>query len=122
MPKVLLADDDFTMVSLLKTLLGMEGYQVETLLDKTGDLMEYIRALKPDIFLVDFFLGDRNGLDLVRELRRQPDLKSIKVVMASGIDKSDECLAAGANAFLLKPYMPDDLFKILRAQRTGPNA
>ena len=36
MLKVLLADDDYTMVALLKTLLGMEGYQVATLLDKTG--------------------------------------------------------------------------------------
>jgi DNA-binding response OmpR family regulator len=122
MPKVLLADDDFTMVSLLKTLLGMEGYKVETLLDKTGDMMETIRASKPDIFLVDVFLGDRNGLDLVRELRHQTDLKDIRIVMVSGTDKTDECLAAGANAFLLKPYMPDDLFKILRSQRPGPYA
>ena len=43
MKKVLLADDDFTMVALLKTLLGMEGYQVATLLDKTGDILENIR-------------------------------------------------------------------------------
>jgi CheY-like chemotaxis protein len=117
MPKVLLADDDFTMISLLKTLLGMEGYQVETLLDKTGEPVDFIRASKPDILLVDVFLGDRNGLDLVRDLRRHPDLNGIKVVMVSGVDKSHECLAAGANAFLLKPYMPDDLFKILRSQR-----
>ena len=119
MPKVLLADDNFTMVSLLKTLLGMEGYQVESLLDKAGDMMETIRALKPDIFLVDVFLGDRNGLDLVRELRHQPDLKDIRIVMVSGTDKTDECLAAGANAFLLKPYMPDDLLKTLHLQQSG---
>jgi two-component system phosphate regulon response regulator PhoB len=110
------------MVSLLKTLLGMEGYQVETLLDKSGDMMENIRESKPDIFLVDVFLGNRNGLEVVRELRRQPDLKDIKVVMASGTDKADECLAAGANAFLLKPYMPDDLIKLLRAQQPGAYA
>ena len=116
MPRVLLADDDFTMVSLLKTLLGMEGYQVETLLDKNGDPMEIIRRVKPDIFLVDIFLGDRNGLDLVKDVRSHPDLKEIKVIMASGIDKSKECLAAGADAFLLKPYMPDDLLQLLHTQ------
>ena len=44
-----------------------------------------------------------------------PDFKALKIVMASGIDKTEECLAAGANVFLLKPYMPNELFDILRA-------
>jgi len=115
MVKVLLADDDFTMVALLKTLLGMEGYQVATLLDKTGNILENIRQEKPDVLLIDIFLGNRNGLDVVREIRETPDLKELKIVMVSGIDKSEECLAAGANAFLLKPYMPEDLFNLLSA-------
>jgi len=121
MLKVLLADDDFTMVSLLRTLLTMEGYQVETLLDKPGDIMENIRQINPDIFLVDIFLGDQNGLDLVKEIRSLPEMKSIRIIMASGIDKTQECLAAGASAFLLKPYMPDDLFRLLREQPIQPH-
>ena len=114
MLKVLLADDDYSMVALLKTLLSMEGYQIATLLDKTGDILENIRAAKPDIMLIDIFLGDRNGLDIVRQIRRMPDLNGIRIIMASGIDKTEECLAAGANAFLLKPYMPNELFEKLR--------
>jgi len=116
MLKVLLADDDFTMVALLKTLLGMEGYQVATLLDKTGNILENIRNEKPDVLLIDIFLGNRNGLDVVRQIRETPDMKELKIVMVSGIDKTDECLAAGANAFLLKPYMPEDLFNLLRSK------
>jgi CheY-like chemotaxis protein len=115
MKKVLLADDDYTMVSLLKTLLNMEGYQVATLLDKPGDILENIRDAKPDILLLDVYLGDRNGLDLVHKIRQMPDLKDIRIVMASGVDKTEECLAAGADVFLLKPYMPNELFDILRA-------
>jgi len=114
MKKVLLADDDYTMVSLLKTLLTMEGYQVATLLDKPGDILENIRVIKPDILLLDVYLGDRNGLDLVHQIRQTPDLKNIRIVMVSGIDKTEECLAAGADKFLLKPYMPNELFDILR--------
>jgi CheY-like chemotaxis protein len=115
MKKVLLADDDFTMVALLKTLLGMEGYQVATLLDKKGNIMENIRREKPDVLLIDIFLGTRNGMDVVRQIRATPDMKNLKIVMVSGIDKTEECLAAGANAFLLKPYMPETLFNLLRA-------
>jgi CheY-like chemotaxis protein len=115
MPKILLADDDYTMVALLKTLLGMEGYQVVTLLDKTGDILDNIRKEKPDVLLMDIFLGDRNGLDVVRQIRETEGLKGLKIAMVSGIDKREECLAAGANAFLLKPYMPEKLFEILRS-------
>jgi CheY-like chemotaxis protein len=114
MPKVLLADDDYTMVALLTTLLTMDGYEVATLLDKPGDTMENIRHAMPDILLIDIFLGNKNGLDIVRELRQLPDLNCIRVVMASGIDKREECLAVGANAFLLKPYMPSELFAVLK--------
>lgn len=114
MAKVLLADDDFTMVSLLKTLLGMEGYQVTTLWDKKGDILDNIREEKPDILLIDIYLGDRNGIEVVRQIRQTPDLASLRVIMASGIDKTEECMAAGADSFLLKPYMPEELFTKLR--------
>jgi CheY-like chemotaxis protein len=115
MPRILLVDDDSTMVGLLKILLTMEGYQVATLMDKPGDILENIRLAKPDILLIDIFLGDQNGLDIVRQVRQLPGMRRIKIVMVSGTDKCDECLAAGADAFLLKPYMPNDLFDILRS-------
>jgi DNA-binding response OmpR family regulator len=115
MKKVLLADDDFTMVSLLKTLLNLEGYQVMTLLDKPGDILDNIREARPDILLLDVYLGDRNGVDIVHQIRRDPKMKDIRIVMVSGLDKTEECLAAGADKFLLKPYMPSELFAILRA-------
>ena len=115
MRKVLLADDDFTMVALLKTLLDMEGYQVATLMDKKGDILDNIRKEKPDLLLIDIFLGGYNGMNVVRQIRAMPDMKDLKIVMVSGIDRAEECLAAGANAFLLKPYMPEDLFDLLRS-------
>jgi DNA-binding response OmpR family regulator len=114
MAKVLLADDDFTMVSLLKTLLGMEGYQVTTLWDKKGDILDNIRKEKPDVLLIDIYLGDRNGMEIVRQIRQTPDLTSLCVIMTSGIDKTEECRVAGADSFLLKPYMPEELFTKLR--------
>ena len=92
----------------------MEGYQVTSLWDKKGDILDNIRKEKPDILLIDIFLGDRNGLDIVRQIRATPDLASLRIIMASGIDKTEECLAAGADVFLLKPYLPEDLYKKLR--------
>ena len=114
MKKILMADDDIDMLSLLKTLLGMDGYQVTTLSDKSGDIVEKIRAEKPDVLLIDIYLGEYNGLDVVRRIRRMPDLKRLQIIVVSGADKAQECLAAGADQFLLKPYMPDELLAILR--------
>lgn len=115
MSKVLLAEDDYTMVSLLKTLLAMEGFAVVTALDKKEGFLEVVRQERPDVILLDVHLGDRNGLDLVRELRADPQLKSTRVIMCSGINMEAECLAGGADDFLLKPYVADDLLRKLRA-------
>jgi len=113
MTKILLAEDDYTMVSLLTTLLGLEGYQVVTVLDKAGNILENIKKEMPEVILMDVYLGDLNGLALVKDLRQQDDLKDIRIIMASGMDMREASLAAGADEFLLKPYMPDDLLRLL---------
>jgi CheY-like chemotaxis protein len=114
MSKILLADDDRTIISLLKTLLSMEGFQVVVLAGKGSDLIEAVRREMPAIVLMDIFLGEENGIDFVRKLRQMPDLESTKVIMTSGMDLREECLAAGANDFLLKPYMPEELVQKLK--------
>ena len=115
MPKILLAEDDTTMVSLLKTLLTMEGFEVANLLDFSGDILQNIAREKPDVLLLDVYLGDQNGIDILSRMRKAPDLQGVKVIMASGINMEAECLEAGANSFLLKPYMPEDLLLKLRS-------
>ncbi len=47
-------------------------------------------------------------------MRKDDLFKDTHVVMASGMSLKEECLAAGADAFLLKPYMPDELIQILQ--------
>jgi DNA-binding response OmpR family regulator len=110
--KVLLAEDDVTMVSLLKTLLKMEGYQVIAL-DADADVLEAVKREKPDLLLLDVYLSHQSGLEILAKLRRSKDTSSVCVVMTSGLNVKEECLRRGANDFLLKPYMPDDLIGIL---------
>jgi two-component system phosphate regulon response regulator PhoB len=113
MPKILLAEDDPTMVSLLSTLLTMEGFEVVAL-EATVDIPAAIVAEKPDFILMDVHIGKQNGLDLVREIRKNPAVANVRIVMASGYNVKDECLQRGANHFLLKPFMPDDLLRLLK--------
>ncbi|OQY29191.1 MAG: hypothetical protein B6I38_08500 [Anaerolineaceae bacterium 4572_5.1] len=114
MTKILLAEDDETMVSLLKTLLGLEGFDVASMDIAEKDLLSLVRHENPKVLLLDVHLPRENGMDILRALREDDELKNTRVVMTSGMNLKDECLASGADAFLLKPYMPDDLIKILR--------
>lgn len=113
MPKVLLAEDDVTMVRLLKTLLKMEGFEIIPV-NAEDDVPSLIKRQRPDVVLLDVNLFNKNGLEILDKIRSDKSTANVRVVMASGMDVKDECVKRGANAFLLKPYMPDDLIHLLR--------
>lgn len=113
MQKVMLAEDDPTMLSLLRTLLKMEGFETTALGDKE-DLLEALRREGPDVVLMDVNLPHGNGIDFLRRIRQDGGLAKTFVIMSSGMPLENECLAAGANFFLLKPYMPDVLINAIK--------
>jgi DNA-binding response OmpR family regulator len=115
MDKIMLIEDDRTMIGLLTTLLKMEGFQVFS--GGEGNFsaaLQAIRLEQPDIALVDVHLQNGSGIDLLRAIRQDPQMKTVRIIMSSGMDFRAECLEAGADAFLLKPYMPDDLIKLVK--------
>lgn len=113
MPKILIAEDDHTMISLLTTLLKMEGFEVVQL-DVHADVPSAVEREKPDVLLMDVHLGEQNGMDIVSSIRQKDDSSQMNIVMTSGLNLKNECLERGANHFLLKPFMPDDLLKVLK--------
>ena len=113
MAKVLLAEDDQTMVSLLKTLLNMEGFEVLAL-DVDSDVPAVVQREKPHVLFMDVNLGGQSGMEILDTIRKQQELSDVRIVMTSGLNFKEECINRGANAFLLKPFMPDDLIKALK--------
>ena len=113
MAKILLAEDDPTMISLLKTLLKMEGFDVVAL-DVYSDVPAAVQREMPDTVLMDVHLGGQNGLQILESIRKNGELDNVRVVMTSGLNMRDECISRGASAFLLKPFMPDDLISLLK--------
>lgn len=117
MQTILLAEDDQTMVSLLRTLLEIEGFKVITFGGKTQEeLINLLVSNKPDIMLMDVNLHKINGVDALRMLRQNTRLKDLRVIMTSGSDLKDVCVKEGANYFLMKPFMPDTLIKAINGQ------
>lgn len=113
MAKVMIVDDDRNMVSLLKILLEMDGFEVVNL-PQVVEFIDKVRTEEPDLVLLDVFMSNIDGKELMAELRKTEGVQTTKVVMTSGMDLAEQCKQAGADDFLLKPYTPEQLMNIIQ--------
>lgn len=106
--KIMIVDDDTVTVSLLETLLELDGFTV--LIARRGaDVIPKMTEDKPDVMMIDYHLTDTEGVEVIKDVRAHADFKDIPIVMASGMDMSHEAMEAGANEFLIKPFEPSEL-------------
>lgn len=110
----MLIEDELEILEILHVLLKEEGYQVIQVGAERGTysisgLFSTIQTERPDIVLLDVHFRQLNGIDLLTLLKHDPETKNIQVVMSSGINLSEECKQKGADSFILKPYMLDDV-------------
>lgn len=110
MRKIVVVDDDPNMSRLMRILFELEGFEVITA-QRYQEILPLIQQVRPDVVLMDVRVQGRETLDVVRQIRREPDLTNIPVVMTSGMDYRKQCLDAGANCFLLKPFVPDEIVR-----------
>lgn len=113
MPKVMVLEHEEILYDLLRELLGFEGYEVvkPASLDQ---LVEAMRQVKPDGVILDVNLNGVSGLDLLDQIRNDKSLKDVYVLATSGMDYAQEARQRGADDFIMKPYMPDELLKLLQ--------
>jgi CheY-like chemotaxis protein len=114
MSKILLVEDDATMRILLKTLLELDGHQVELVSDPRQDVVKTIREHQPQVLIMDVNLRPQNGIEILKSIRKQELPWKLYIFMTSGMDLRYECMQAGADGFLMKPYMPDELTRQLK--------
>ena len=112
MSTIVVVDDDQVFSGLLKTVLELEGYQVE-LVPNPDDVVPAVRRIEPALVLMDVHTGHGDTLDVLRGLRSEEKLRRVPVVMTSGMERSAECLDAGANRFILKPFRPAELVALV---------
>ncbi|HEY76029.1 MAG TPA: response regulator [Thermoflexia bacterium] len=113
MSTVLIVDDDHGMIRLLRTLFELEGFQVATV-SSFDDVLPTCRKVLPDVILMDLRLRGQETLPLLRQIRQEDGLAKIPVVMTSGMDCGSRCLDAGADIFLPKPFLPDEVVRKVR--------
>src|SRR5437660_814178 len=100
---VLVVDDNIDQVRSLAYLVKDAGHHADYAINGYAAL-ELAQRVKPDVVLLDVFLPDTTGFLVVRQLRRNPELKSVHVIGITGhqVDRS-EALANGFDQLLTKP-------------------
>ncbi len=115
----MLVEDDKTMRSLLNTYLEIEGFEVVQVRDgeegySLENIMRILRRENPDLVLVDVNLKGVDGFDLLRCMRDDLNLIGIRVLMSSGMNFTYRCEQEGADGFILKPFVPNELITKIR--------
>jgi DNA-binding NtrC family response regulator len=112
---VLIIDDEAAIRESLETLLELEGYGVESA--ATGeDGLARIGERSFDLVLLDLALPDRNGIDLLAEIRAQdPGLSIIMVTAYGTVENAVKAMQAGASNFVQKPWDNEKLLADVRA-------
>lgn len=113
--RILIVEDEANILEALSFILSRAGWDVRGHGKGDNALAEVLR-LSPDILVLDVMLPGRSGLDILRDLRAQPETSDLPVLMltAKGQAKDrDEALARGADAFLTKPFSNADLLEVV---------
>lgn len=103
--KILVVDDEPNVVTYLTTLLQDNGYETVSAADGAEGI-EKARAERPDLVTLDITMPKESGIRMYRNLREDPDLKSIKVVVVTAVT------GYGGN--------PDDFERFLKTRKQVP--
>jgi two-component system, OmpR family, alkaline phosphatase synthesis response regulator PhoP len=125
MAKILVIDDEPSIVNLVSAYLKPEGYDVLTANDGPSGL-KVARAFKPDLIILDLMLPGMDGIELLSRLRRESDVYVI--LLTAKTEETDKVvgLSVGADDYVTKPFSPRELTArvkaALRRIQTGTGA
>lgn len=113
---VLLIEDERNIVEAIKFILSREGWHVDTHA-KGLDAIDAIRRVRPDVVVLDVMLPGKSGHDILREMKADPDLAGLPVLMLTARGHSrDRQMAeeAGVSCFMTKPFANADVVTAIR--------
>lgn len=110
MKKVLIIDDDQDILEALDLTFSSSGFETKASTDGSV-VLELVENFEPDVIILDIMLAGIDGRNITKKLKSEEKTKRIPIVMVSAHIKGEESsLAAGADAFLAKPF---DIFSII---------
>jgi len=103
--KILIVDDVKFFIELQKSFLKRTNCNILTA-SNGREALQLIKAQRPDLVLMDLYMPEMNGDECCKEIKSDPDLKHIPVIMVTKAGEEDEkarCLLAGCDEFVTKP-------------------
>lgn len=116
MKRVFVVDDEPDVIDLLRTILEVEGFAVETSTDGRDALARVLQR-PPHLLVLDLMMPGLDGLELLKLLRLDPRGAVVPVLVVSarsGHQHQLESLQRGASAYLCKPFSPRELRRQVR--------
>lgn len=116
--RILVVDDDKSIVKILRGYLEQNGFEVLTAFDGETAL-HTLRRERPDLLLLDLMLPDRDGWDITRLVRADENLAAIPIIMLTArIEDTDKIigLELGADDYVTKPFNAREVVARVRAQ------
>jgi DNA-binding response OmpR family regulator len=109
--RILIADDEPSIVAALEFLLQRNGYEV--CIARDGDeALQRIEVFHPDLVLLDVMMPQKSGYEVCARVRQRADWRDIKIVMLSARGRDAEVsrgLSAGADVYVIKPFSTREL-------------
>lgn len=112
--KILVVDDEQSIINLVTAYLRQEGYDVYTAMDGPAGL-KAARSLRPDLVVLDVMLPGMDGIELLAQLRRESDVYVIMLTAKSEETDKIVGLSMGADDYLTKPFSPRELVARVKA-------
>jgi two-component system alkaline phosphatase synthesis response regulator PhoP len=112
--KILVIDDEQSILDLVAAYLRQDGYDVRTALDGLRGL-QVARSFQPDLIVLDVMLPGMDGLEVLAHLRRESDVYVILLTARSEETDKIVGLSVGADDYLTKPFSPRELVARIKA-------
>jgi len=110
--KVLVVDDFATMRKIIKNILSQLGFKNIYEADDGTTALEVLKKEKIDLIISDWNMPKMSGLELLKAVRSDPNLKDIIFIMVTAEAQKDNVIEAikhGVNQYIVKPFTPETL-------------
>ncbi len=111
---VLIVDDETVTRHMLKMLLELSGFIIDEAKDGL-EALEKVKQRRPDALILDVMMPRMDGITTCEQIRANPDMADLFILLLSGGDYQERGLKAGANVVMEKPMNANSLIKILQA-------
>src|SRR5919205_2139922 len=114
-PRILVVDDEPSMLRYMQTLLETENYRVETATNGAEAVRRVEQDPTPDLVLMDLLMPNMDGLEALQRTRQaRPNVKVVMLSCVSETKKVVEAIRLGAQDYLTKPFHKSDLDAVLK--------